>query len=163
MVPPQPLRKMLQLSVAQKEPRASGESKGRERSLRRTSAMQAIKQMVEEGRDRFVRTTATAIATAANRRAEHGDCLSINQCLLVIARNAHWLQLARTWRCGPSRDSIHLQPLLDTMSLGLFEKSTEGPQRWQVRGRSTSTRLVHAGSEALVCRCHTALSSRPDN
>ncbi|KAF9693632.1 hypothetical protein EKO04_008303 [Ascochyta lentis] len=30
MVPPQPLRRMLQLTVAQKERRASGESKGRE-------------------------------------------------------------------------------------------------------------------------------------
>jgi hypothetical protein len=47
------------------------------------------------------------------------------------------------------RDTVHLQPLLDTMSLGLFEKSAEGPQRWQVRGRSTSIRLVQAGSGAL--------------
>lgn len=32
---------------------------------------------------------------------------------------------------------FNLQPLLDTMPLGLFEKSAEGPQRWHVRGRST--------------------------
>jgi hypothetical protein len=78
-----------------------------------------------------------------------GDCLSINQRRPVSARSAHWLRLARTWRCGPGRDTVHLQPLLDTMSLGLFEKSAEGPQRWQVRGRSTSTRLVQAASGAL--------------
>lgn len=94
-----------------------------------------------------------------------GDCLSINQRRPVSARSAHWLRLARTWRCGPGRDTVHLQPLLDTMSLGLFEKSAEGPQRWQVRGRSTSIRLVQAGSglRGSVCRCHAALLSRPNN
>ena len=69
MVPPQPLRRMLQLSVAQAERRASRESKGRERVPALASAIQAQKQTTKESRGRFVGIA--AIATAANRRAEH--------------------------------------------------------------------------------------------
>ena len=69
MVPPQPCRRMLQFSVAQKQRRAGGESRGRENAPALTLAMQAQKQMLKEGRGRVVGITATAIA--ANRGAGH--------------------------------------------------------------------------------------------
>lgn len=68
MVPPQPLRRMPQLSVAQEDRRASGGSKGRERVPALASAIQARKQVLNEGRGRIDGIAATA--TAANRRAE---------------------------------------------------------------------------------------------
>ena len=51
------------------------------------------------------------------------------------------------------RDGLHLQPLLDTMSLGLFEKFAEGLSAGKSEAAPHQYCLVQTGSRVTVPRC----------
>lgn len=164
MVPPQPLRKMLQSNAGNTlQQRASGgveTRKGETRSL----IGDATTETDTEERPRPLRWN------GSNRQPQRtkeqntpGDCLSINHSLLPVLVGADWLRLAMRWRCGArTRIVVGCSPY-STPCLWGFREGLSGTH-WHVRGRShycpgASCWLPGQASVALTCSVALLASS----